>query len=584
MKNGTALAYGIDHTPSPSSAVDVGHTLEAARTQVEKRFLDGGAVLLSVMEGLDRLLASLTRLTGALDGDGGNDPTADLLHTVKGLADLPDMAVKRQESFAVLAQAGARLHVHVADMQETMRYLRTFAVTVKITGAGIVEFSGFAEEILERIHSGTDEVNSFAQQLGALERDLKAAMGLGAATVKTYERTVPQVLGALQKDAGTIGAHRRELAAIASQTAAIARRVQTKVAATLSALQIGDITRQRIEHVQGAFRFLDECLATGDGKTLDDGARGRLENLVHHLTAAQMRDIVSDFQKESGNVVQTIASFSHDTQEILRQRDAMKSGDDTGDANVLRALEQSVSAAHVIVQQVESARLRADAISRATSETASSLSRRIETIRTVKRDIHYMALNTNLRCSRMGEEGRSINVVTGELRIFAAKLDESADAIEAGLVSLEEAALRVTPPEASGEDRLDERLTGTLDAIRGGANIMDDELETLSGHGRDVAGRIMASMGKLDFQHDLGEILAQCADTLSTLAGSDIPDTHGIDEIVATLGARIFKTYTMAQERTVHRSILPPGDDAVAIAATTTPSESDEDLFADALF
>ncbi|MEF0940639.1 chemotaxis protein [Rhizobium sp. BR 362] len=561
--------------------MDVSRTLEAARTEVEKRFLDGGAVLLSVMEVLNQLLSSLDRLTKALDSDGASDTTADLLQTVSGLSDLPGLEARRQENFAVLAEAGTKLHAHVTDMQETMRYLRTFAVTVKITGAGIAEFAGFAEEILERIHSGTNEVNTFAQQLGALERDLKVAMTFGATTARAYDRNVPQVVAALEKDARTIAAHRRELAVIAAEVGAIARGVQSKVATTLSALQIGDITRQRIEHVQSAFAFLEEFLECDDGSRLDADARKRLENVIHHLTAAQMRDMVSDFQRESGSVVKTIASFSHDTQEILKLRDAMKPENDR-DGNVLRALEQSVSAAHTIVKQVETARVQADGISQSTLGTASNLLHRIETIRAVKTDIHYMALNTNLRCSRMGEEGRSINVVTAELRIFAAKLDESADAIVSGLTSLETAAGHVASGQEASDYRLDERLISAVDAIRTAANIMDGELETLSAHGREVANKIMLSIGKLDFQRDLGEILANCADTLEDMAGSEMADVSDLEQIIAPLSARIFKTYTMAQERNVHRDIIAM---EASVAPVAAPAKADdEDLFADALF
>jgi len=583
MKNGTALARRIDRPRGFPQAMDVSRTLEAARTEVEKRFLDGGAVLLSVMEVLNQLLSSLDRLTKALDSDGASDTTVDLLQTVSGLSDLPGLEARRQVNFSVLAEAGSTLHAHVTDMQETMRYLRTFAVTVKITGAGIAEFAGFAEEILERIHSGTNEVNTFAQQLGALERELKVAMTFGANTAKAYDRNVPQVVGALERDARTIAAHRKELATIAAQVGAIARGVQSKVASTLSALQIGDITRQRIEHVQSAFTFLEEFLGSDEGSRLDTDARQRLANVIHHLTAAQMREMVADFQRESGNVVKTIASFSHDTQEILKLRDAMKPEDGRGDGNVLRALEQSVSAAHTIVKQVETARVQADGISQSTLGTASNLLQRIETIRAVKTDIHYMALNTNLRCSRMGEEGRSINVVTAELRIFAAKLDDSADAIVSGLASLETAASRVASSQEASDHRLDERLISAVDTIRAAANIMDGELETLSAHGREVANKIMLSIGKLDFQSDLGETLANCADTLDDMAGSDIADVSDLEEIIASLSARIFKIYTMAQERNVHRDIIAM-DDSAAPAATAPAQTNDEDLFADALF
>ncbi len=580
MTSGTALA----HRPIQMPVADVRDTLESARNQVEKRFLDGGGVLVSVMEVINELLASLDRLTKSLDSDGSSDTATDLLQTVTTLVDLPDLEARRQENFSVLSAAGAVLSTHVTDMQETMRYLRTFAITVKITGAGIAEFGGFAQEILERIQSGTNEVNSFADQLTALERDLKVAMNVGATTTKDYGHTIPKVVDALEKDVKTIASHRKDLAAIAGQVGAIARGVQGKVASTLSALQIGDITRQRIEHVQSAFTFLEEFLETEEGRALDTDARYRLENLIHHLTAAQMRDMVEDFQRESRNVVQTITSFSHDTQEILKLRDDMKgSGEETG-GNFMRTLEDSVSTALGIVKQVETARTQTNRISQSTLDTTSNLLKSIANIRAVKTDIHYMALNTNLRCSRMGEEGRSINVITAELRIFAAKLDDSADSLVTGLCDLETAGNGVASTHEANARRLDERLGGAVGNIRAGADVMEKELAILSEHGREVATKISLSLSKLDFQNDLGEILATCADTLSDMAGPHQPDVSDLADSLGPLAARILKVYTMAQERNVHHDILPAQSGAILHVVETAATANDEDLFEDALF
>lgn len=579
MKNGTALAQRPIHMP----VADVRNTLESARSQVEKRFLEGGAVLVSVMDVINQLLASLDRLTKSLDSDSTSDTTADLLQTVKTLLDLPELETRRQENFASLSAAGSALGTHVIDMQETMRYLRTFAITVKITGAGIAEFGGFAQEILERIQSGTDEVNGFAEQLVTLDRDLKMARNVGSSTSKGYGQTIPSVVAALEKDARTIASHRKDLAAIAGQVGAIARGVQGKVASTLSALQIGDITRQRIEHVQSAFTFMEEFFAGDEGRSLDAKTRLRIENLIHHLTAAQMRDMVEDFERQSRNVVETITSFSQDTQEILKLRDEMKGQGETADGNFMRTLEDSVTTALAIVKQVETARLQASRISQSTLDTTSNLLQSVANIRAVKTDIHYMALNTNLRCSRMGEEGRSIKVITAELRIFAAKLDESADCLVTGLSDLEAAGSGVATVQQAGDCRLDERLGDAVETIRGGADLMDSELATLAEHGREVATKISLSLSKLDFQNDLGEILAACAETLSDMAGPEHPDVADIADSLAPLGARILKIYTMAQERTVHHDFVPSQSGGILHVVETAPA-SDEDLFEDALF
>lgn len=551
MRNRTASALRAVQMP----ATDVSFTLEAARSQVEKRFLEGGAALFSIQEALNKLLASLEHATKARESESGSNAAEDLLQTVNTLQKLPDMEMTRQQHFAVLSDTGEKLRTHVSDMQETMRYLRTFAITVKITGAGVPEFAGFAQEILERIHSGTDEVNSFGNQLNALEKDLRLAMASGTATSKAYDATAPRVIDALERDAKTINAHRKDLATIASQVGAIAKSIQDKVTTTLSALHIGDLTRQRIEHVQASFALLQKLLDGDDGRKLSADARQRLENVVHHLTAAQMRAAAEDFGRSAHDIVKTIASFSEDTQEILRLQDEMPR---TGAVSKLtQTLRESMSIALGIVKQVEMGHVRADGINRSTLDTASSLLKSVETIRVVKTDIHYMALNTNLRCSKMGEAGRSINVVTAELRIFAAKLDDSADAIVIGLKALEETAGNAASSKDENAHRLHERLNAAADNIRTDADVMDGELKVLSEHGREAATKMSLSLGQLDFQHGLGETLTECADALSDMAGPYPADVSDLGDIFGPLEARIFSLYTASREREVHRNILP---------------------------
>ncbi|OWV81512.1 chemotaxis protein [Rhizobium sp. R634] len=572
------------HPAAYTSGRDISQTLEAARSQVEERFLEGGTVLLSVMDVLNRLLNSLESVAKTLDNKESSDTSTDLRATVESLMALPATEESRQQALVSLAQTGRELRKHVADMQETMRYLRTFAVTVKITGAGLAEFAGFAQEILERIYSGTDEVNRFAAHLDSLEKEVKLAASLGASVSRGYADTVPAVAAALRDDAAKIAGHRKDLGVIAREVGAIARGVQTKVASTLSALQIGDITRQRIEHVQATFSLLEDFFAGEDGSKLDAGARRRLQNVIHHLTAAQMSEMCADFQRDSENVVKTIASFDHDMKEILKLRDQMSGESGEADGNFMRALESSVSAAHEIVQQVDAASRQADQVSQSTIGTAAKLFEAIGNIRAVKTDIHYMALNTNLRCSRLGEEGRSINVVTAELRIFAGKLDDSADAIVNGLPALEAAAGRVAPAADGEAGGLGESLTSAVGNIRSAANSMESELKVLAENGREVATKISLLIGKLDFQHDLGDVLARCADLLENTAGTDVADISDLTETIAPLDRKIFKLYTMVQERNVHRGIIPASEEAAAAPAEAPKAEDDEDLFADALF
>lgn len=552
--------------------------LAQAHSQLETRFLNGGAVLMSIMEVLKRLIGSLDLLSSALDVKTTEGTTASILETVQHLSQLPVREEARRRSLDRLADVCLSMREHASDMQETMRYLRTFAVTVKITGAGLPGFSAFAEEILERIQSGAQEVSRFATQLEAMYAKLRDAQDFSAETAQEYAQTVPVIVEDLSRNAANVGEHQKSMAGMATQVGNLARSVQMKIAAVLSALQIGDITRQRIEHVRSSMEVLDAYLLERGASTQTDEWAVRLETAILHLAAAQMAETVADFHHQCREIVTRITSFVDDTREILTMRDAMATQNTGGGHTFLHTLEESVSSAGEVVARVRDVSSRANAVAQSTSGTVQDLMHGIDLVRTIKTDIHYMALNSNLRCSKLGEAGRSINVVTSELRIFAGKLEVAAESIVGQLHELTDAAGELHG-ENSGDTDVGEPLARALVTIRGVCANTEGAIGELAKEGQAVFSQVSAAIAKLDFDSELGETLEQVSAGFAAITDTPI-DLSGLDQEAEEVGARIYRTYTMMQERAVHETILPGHLTTTAPAAPA----SDDDLFEDALF
>src|SRR5690606_38352891 len=128
--------------------------LEAARSRVEDRFLNAGSALAETLEIVGGLIEALAELGGALDGEAVDGTTRDLLAAAGRLSALPALQAARRESLEKVQGGGARLRAHVEDMRQTLKYLRVFALNIKITSAGAGEFKGFAEEMLARLEFG----------------------------------------------------------------------------------------------------------------------------------------------------------------------------------------------------------------------------------------------------------------------------------------------------------------------------------------------------------------------------------------------------------------------------------------------
>jgi hypothetical protein len=551
--------------------------METARSRIEERFLEGGAALLSILDVLNKLIASLDELTGSLDEKTANATMAELQQTVGRLADLSRIEAARQAGFGEISGAQRNLRPHVENMQETMRYLRTFAVTAKITGAGIADFAGFAEEILDRIHAGTQQVNAFGDKLQHLGAGLGSVMARGEKIIAGYEMAVPAIVADLSRGGADIGTQRKLLVERAERVRKIASGIQGKLASTLSAMQIGDITRQRIEHCQASLTLLDEYLAA-EAADLDPADRDNLTSIVTTLVANQLGQSINDFDRDTAKIVKTVVSFRSDLAQIDELRRTMT--DESEGDNAMRRLENNVGAAREAVRGIEAVATEAGELSRSTGATVRELIDSVGLLQLVRTDIHYMALNTNLRCGKIGEQGKALNVVTAELRNFAGALDETAEKVLAELTTLEAAAVKLDiAQDGEAEETLDGRLERAMENIRVVGDRMDAVTEALGDQGAVAVDEMDRSLSRLDFKAELGETLRACANEISSVS-CDVPSAT-LAPALSELSGRIARLYTMVSEREVHAAVLGDAPPVKAPVATTVMSDDDID---DALF
>ncbi len=550
--------------------------METARARLEERFLDGGAALLSVLDVLNKLIGSLDQITGSLDEETANTTMAELQQTVGRLSELSGIETARQAGFVDISGAERNLRPHVADMQETMRYLRTFAVTAKITGAGIADFAGFAEEILERIQTGTRQVNEFGDKLKSLGSGLGSVMERGTATIQRYEATIPGIVTGLSTGGAEISAQQKVLVERAARVRQIAAGIQGKLASVLSAMQIGDITRQRIEHCQSTLTLLETYVET-EAAALTANDRANLSSIITNLVALQLSQSIDDFDRDTAKIVDTVASFRLDLAEIDGLRRMMT---ESGGDNAMRRLESNVGVAREAVREIEAVALEAGELSRSTGTTVRELINGVGLLQLVRTDIHYMALNTNLRCGKIGEHGKALNVVTAELRNFAARLDETAENVLVELKTLETASDKLdTGHDNGGQELLDDRLARAMQSIRDVGDRMDSEMDALSEQSGVAIDQMENALSRLDFKAELGEVLRNCADEISMVEAFE--PSADLEPALVDLGARIGKLYTMVSERELHAAVLgtaPPVETAV-VATVMSDDDIDDALF-----
>ncbi|MEC8457616.1 MAG: hypothetical protein VXZ43_11960 [Pseudomonadota bacterium] len=568
----------------PTAIID---QLETARALIESRFSDAGGRLAGSLEMVGRLIESLDRLEVTLDAKSVSDTTQDLLSTAEGLNALPEAQQDRIAYFANIKVAGAQLQANIESMRTTLRYLRAFALNVKITAGSTIrasdEFAGFAERMCSQLDLGVGQLDELADQLTDLSTRQHQALELEQTLSGKSAALSPAVPDRLAVDARAIQEQHTQIADVARSIAAIARDIQTKVSKALMALQIGDITRQRIEHVQLGLRVASRLAAQSD---LAEEARDRAERRLLHMLAAQMSDIAADFEAEAVKVTQSLNGMAADTAQIL----AVNALGGRGGKGGLRELEESLGHAGLLVGDVTAAMANAHRISNETVSAVEALSRRVGAIQGVKRDIQQMAINSSLRSNRLGDIGKPLSVIAIELSSHAGQLEEEADLTLSSLNAL--AGVANDRPAGGDQDgRVDAgRLNGVRSRLRQAADVVEHDLSGLSDQGAATARSLTVAAEQLGLKADMGDALHAAAAALVEAAGPEVDDLSQIEAALDEAMNEIGRCYTMARERLIHaeyavpKDAAPEGEEAQAETAAVEAAPAEADEFADLLF
>jgi hypothetical protein len=212
-------------------------------------------------------------------------------------------------------------------------------------------------------------------------------------------------------------------------------------------------------------------------------------------------------------------------------------------------------------------------------ETTKTLVRNISAIQSLESDIRLMGLNTTLRSSRLGHEGRALTVIAQELRTCSNLTATEAEAVLADLDAMVEAVgtSSGTDPERRLAEitELSTILVTSIDRLSKTADSLSIALEALDRESDSVAGSLQQTSTDIRAKAEIGTTLRRAATALENVQ-SDAPLDDELGDAGGMLSA-IFGKYTMVREREVHARILK--GDFPALAETPAAEDAADDIF-----
>jgi len=526
--------------------------LEGARSVIESRFLAAGEILVRSIEGIDALIASLDNLIKALDENAVAATTKDMRVAAETLLGLSDNHRDRLTAMGLLGRHREILATHVGDMRSSLAYMRAFTVNIKIVSSGIAEagstFESFAQEISDCIESGREELLQVELDIAELKRGLAAASEESVRLDSHLRTLLPALPDQLGESACEMTGHYSRILLVADDVAGIARSIHKRVVRVLQALQIGDSTRQRIEHVQAGLALLARQPA---------GSDGRYAGLCHALLMRQLAATKGEFDKEVGEIEHAMTDMADQSRELLKLRDmAYGSRSEKGQGfldDLLARIEESL----VLVGEIEGADSAALKTGRETAAATAHLNTRISAIQSLKNDVQYMALNTTIRCAQIGEVARPLSVIAIELRDHGHHLEIAANN---GLSELDALTAAAGALAAAGQSKGDLSATEALGIaarlIRDARARTENEIGVLVSRGEEVLSILDESVERLAFDVEIGRRLDAVADYLAESAADRPLAVAEFDAPMAEFMASALALYTMKQEREVHQAFV----------------------------
>lgn len=402
--------------PTPARLLAAAEALAEPRDAIDGAFVSAGDKLAECAGILSRLTGTFESLPAALENPELSAATDRLALVGRRARAIADALATEQADVGRLVQVVASAGHPIDELRRQVKMMSIVAINARVTAAGIVtdvdDFDVFTTDIAKLSDTAAATIAEFArtyQQLAAAVRDAASARG-------TFETTHRATLSALATELETglagVTAQRRRSIEISADTGRTSRDIEARVATAVMALQVGDATRQRVEHVETALRELAQ-------------ANPEIVPAIAELQRLQLISARESLSAEMASGEAALGDLARDATRALAQvRDTHGAGANSGLASLQGALQKAV----VVLRGYELEREKLDKVANAVAETVRVLLEHVEAVQSVEYEMRLVSLNAAVKCAQLGPRGRALDVISTQLRALTGETVVSANA------------------------------------------------------------------------------------------------------------------------------------------------------------
>lgn len=547
---------------------------------LEAVFLDAGSGLGEAVTCWDTIAQTFTALTAQFERTDMRACIDDLTAALAVAAELGatgqgDTVTRLSELEGALTAMASRL----VRLSRTVAEVKLVALNAKVEAAHLddrsTDFSVFTREIDRLAADAARELAVLSTELHALTAETSEARQAQAGFAERHGGALLSLTHRLDDSLHTLNEQRRQVAEAAASIGRRSRLAGDKVGQAVMALQIGDITRQRTEHVAEAMTVLGGlCVPPPDVPAADTA---QAISLVASLQAHQLEQTAADLLEQVGQVSISLADLAGETEAITSLgRDSFGGGD----GSFLTDLGREIGQVERLLEEYATALTRTGETMNSVCTAVATMVAHVEAIHSIEADLKIMALNASFKCSRLGDRGRTLSVVAQSLRQLATRTEEDAETLMSGLQTAQ-AQAEILADNHNGHDgeaiglavtrlrEATERLSAIGTEQAAALNVLETDSHRAQMLLRGGCEHIAVSDG-------FARRLRKVAQGLIDIADSTPIDTTRIEELKNLVLSRLSGNYTMASERALH-DLFGAAATAADAPPRTEPTETEID-------
>jgi hypothetical protein len=514
----------------------------------EKLCLELGDTLLSASTAFSRQTEAFNSIVGLFEGPATSDLEASVIELARSLKDTRESLAAESGNLSGLLDEGESITRGLQSLRRTLRTMAALASRSRIEAANIARhdhdghLAALSLDITKLAQSAEANVSACLQDQQTLMANLQLSRRVQLEFNQLHRASLEETERELTQIVQELGLHRSRIVDSSSKLAQDAGQIASLVGTVVFALQIGDSTRQRLEHVRDA---LNDVSAADAGTPSLPGQVCALGADLIEGTCTQFADAFGRIQEALAN----LAERSRDIRQLAREATQHNGGDG---ASVVQGISGQLASALEVLATCLQARAALDEAAAQVPRAIASLQARIEGLNDVGKGISFMGVNAFLKGARVGRDGAGFGVIAHDLRLNALSVVEDINGLVPSLKAVVEHATRASDAMIARDNdevgALESRTRTALDAFTAAGQGLADAVNGLVRDGTETEReltKITRTRGWDDILSRLTALHAEIASNAQVLAG-EISDEE--------LRALFWHRYTMAEERNIHQA------------------------------